>query len=241
MKKKTATLFVLICLLMPIAAQAVQNPCDGVDERTILNHIPLPQSLSIVKKKVISNTCEVVIRVMNEQVPIYVFADYIIAGDLFKDKKHITQQSIEELQTRSFSSLRPDIDAAVAFSYKPSQKTEKYVYMFTDPECQFCELAKYQVRDFAEKKRVEVRVVFFPLPMHDGAKEKAVKGLCSKMDYSRYLDGDYNGSLCKEGEEIINKALNLGESLELNGTPTFIGPDGKRAVGFDAKQLEAIL
>ena len=238
--KIRAAIISLLLVLFPAAGYSGTNPCDGVDENTIAKHISLPK-LSIVTKRVISNTCEVIARVMNEHIPLYVFSDYIIAGDLFKDKKHITQQSMGETQVKSFASLKQEVDQIVAFSYKPASGAEKYVYMFTDPECQFCELAKYQVRDFAEKRKIEIKVVFFPLPMHDGAKEKAVKGICSKMDYGRYLEGDYNGSLCKEGDEIIKKSLSIGESLELNGTPTFIGPDGKRAVGFDAKQLEAIL
>jgi thiol:disulfide interchange protein DsbC len=239
MKIRSAIISLLL-VLSPVVGYSGTNPCDGVDESTIAKHISLPK-LSIVTKRVISDTCEVIARVMNEHVPLYVFGDYVIAGDLFKDNKHITQQSMGETQVKGFASLKQEVDQIVAFSYKPASGAEKYVYMFTDPECQFCELAKYQVRDFAEKRKVEIKVVFFPLPMHDGAKEKAVKGICSKMDYNRYLEGDYTGSLCKEGEEILNKSLSLGESLELNGTPTFIGPDGKRAVGFDAKQLEAIL
>ena len=238
--KMRAAIISLLLILAPVVGYGGTSPCDGVDENTIARHISLPK-LTIVTKRVISTTCEVIARVMNEHVPLYVFSDYVIAGDLFKDKIHITQQSMGESQSKSFTNLKQEVDQVVAFSYKPASGAEKYVYMFTDPECQFCELAKYQVRDFAEKRKIEIKVVFFPLPMHDGAREKAVKGICSKMDYGRYLEGDYSGSLCKEGEEILNRSLGLGESLELNGTPTFIGPDGKRAVGFDPKQLEAIL
>ncbi|MCL4476572.1 MAG: thioredoxin fold domain-containing protein [Nitrospirae bacterium] len=238
--KTTAAIAALLIILIPLSGYGGATPCDGVDENTITRHIPLPK-VSIVTKRVISDTCEVIARVMNEHVPLYVFSDYVIAGDLFKDKKHITQQSIGETQAKSFSDIKQEVDQVVAFSYKPASGAERYVYMFTDPECQFCELAKYQIRDFAEKRKVEIKVVFFPLAMHDGAREKAIKAICSKMDYARYIDGDYSGTFCREGEDKVGKSLSLGESLEINGTPTFIGPDGRRTVGFDTKLIEGIL
>jgi thiol:disulfide interchange protein DsbC len=217
------------------------SPCEGVDETRIMQHIPLPE-VTLVSKKVLNNTCEVIVKVMNEYVPLYVYDDYVIAGDMFKDKKHITQQSMDEAQQRNTSELKNDLSDVVAFSYKPSQSgADKYIYMFTDPECQHCELAKYQVRDFAEKRQIEVRVILYPLPMHEGAKEKAIQALCSHMDYSAYLEDQYSGRQCKEGEEKISKSLKIGEALQINGTPTFIGPNGKRALGFDAKHLEEIL
>ncbi|MDA8239158.1 MAG: thioredoxin fold domain-containing protein [Nitrospiraceae bacterium] len=237
--KTTAAIVALFIILIPLSGYGGAAPCDGVDENTITRHIPLPK-VSIVTKRVISDTCEVIAKVMNEHVPLYVFGDYVIAGDLFKDKMHITQQSIGETQAKGFSDIKQEVDQVIAFSYKPASGAERYVYMFTDPECQFCELAKYQIRDFAEKRKVEIKVVFFPLAMHDGARGKAIKAICSKMDYIRYIDGDYSGTFCREGEDKVSKSLSLGESLEINGTPTFIGPDGRRTVGFDTKQIEAI-
>jgi thiol:disulfide interchange protein DsbC len=219
---------------------AAANPCDGVDEATILKHIPLP-NMTMVKKQVLDNTCEVIVKAENEYVPVYVFENYVIAGDMFKDKRHITQQSIDEVQQRNVAEIKKDLDGLVAFSYKPSQGADKFIYMFTDPECQYCELAKYQIKEFADKRKLEVRVILYPLPIHDGARGKAIQALCSNMDYSAYLEGQYAGKACKEGEDKIGKSLKIGEDLQIKGTPTFIGPNGKKALGFDAKRIEDIL
>jgi thiol:disulfide interchange protein DsbC len=241
-RKQTAFVIALVSVFLycPFNLAIAANPCEGVDESKITQHIPLTH-ISMVRKQVLNNTCEVIVKVDNEYMPVYVFDDYVIAGDMFRDKKHITQQSLDEVQQRNVSELKTDLNDVVAFSYKPADGADKAIYMFTDPECQYCELAKYQIRDFAEKHKVEVKVIFYPLPVHEGAKEKAIKAVCSNIDYGAYLEGRYSAKECKEGEEKINKSLKIGEALQINGTPTFIGSNGKRALGFDAKHIEDIL
>ena len=113
--------------------------------------------------------------------------------------------------------------------------------MFTDPECPYCERAKQPVKDFADSNNVEIRVVFYPLPMHSGAKPKSVKAICNGMDYNGYIIGNYSGEVCTKGEEKVNRAMQLAGTLQINGTPTFISSNGKRVSGFAPQQLPSLL
>ena len=227
-------------ILVPHGAQAAPNTCAAVDEKTIAKHIPLPE-FSIVSKNALTDTCEVIVRAMGENVPLYVYQDYVIAGDMFKNKRHITEEALSHAQSRDFAAMKEKIEGLVAFSYKPEGSSGKVLYMVTDPDCPYCEAAKFKIKELADRVKFEVRVILFPLPMHEDAKAKVIKALCSKMDYPRYLAGDYQGDTCKEGEDTVSRTLALAESLEIAGTPLFIGRDGKRAIGYDAKQIEGLL
>jgi len=235
-----------ICLSLFIGVPGLmaadeKDVCKGIDVGYIAKHMPLPQ-FNIEATKGVRGLCEVVINVEGELLPLYAQKDkeLLIAGDMFHNKTHVTRDTLDNLQAGVFRKAISDINDVVAFFYKPKE-ISSFVYLFTDPDCAYCDQAKEPLKKWADENKVEVRVILFPLPMHPGAKAKAVAAVCSKMTYEAYLGNKYATDGCSAGEEKISKALILGQGLGVAGTPTFVGPTGKTAVGFDPEELKGIL
>jgi thiol:disulfide interchange protein DsbC len=228
-----------------LSAAADEGACKGVDEAYISKHMPLPV-FTITAKKDMRGLCEVVIKIDDDLLPIYAQKDkeILIAGDMFYNKKHLTRESLDNQHAAAFRQATADINAAVAFSYKPEDKPKDsadFIYFFTDPDCSYCEQAKGPLRKWADEQKVEIRVILFPLPMHPGSKAKAVSAICSNITYEAYLNNKFGSEACSAGEQKVSKALVLGQGLGIGGTPTFVGPTGKTAVGFDPAELKGIL
>lgn len=203
--------------------------------------MPLPK-FAIEAKKDVRGLCEVVINVDEELLPLYVQKEkeLLIAGDLFQNKKHMTGETLEALHAAKFQKAATDIDDAVAFTYTPKESSG-HIYFFTDPDCTYCEKAKAPLKSWAEKNKIEVRVIMFPLAMHPGANAKAVSAICAHISYEAYLENKYGTDACNSGRERVSKALAIGRSLGVDGTPTFVGPTGRTSEGFNPDELKGIL
>ncbi len=228
----SGALILIMVSVLPIQ-YAAADPCEGVNPQTLLQHVPIPKFV-IANKRPINDACEVILKIAPEGdlVPVYVFKEYVIAGDLFKNKVHVTLETLNDLEAKEFQASSKELDDIVALSYKPQGAT-KYIYMVTDPLCPHCEKAKYQIKELADSKKVEIKVIFYPIPAHEDAKPLAIKAVCSKIDYTAYLNDKYGDATCKEGEDKIDRSIDLLEKLGIYGTPTFVSPKGAKVTGYD--------
>jgi len=232
-----------IWLMSPAITEAA-GICDGIDKDLLVKHIPFPFEKVIEMKPLKDlDMCQVIILINGNNAPLYVpgTKDAVIAGDIFRNRTPLSRNAIDHIEAQSFDKYEKDIRGAVAFTYKPSTTIKGLIYMITDPDCPYCEKAKEPVKRFADENGLEIRVVFYPLPFHPGAKDKAVKGICGKMDYNDYLASRYDGDLCGEGEEKIGRSIEMVRKLGVNGTPTFINGNGRRVSGFVPDQLKSLL
>ena len=216
------------------------DPCKNVSNESITKHLNLPDFGIASKRNVGDGLCEAVLRIKDDLLPVYVSDGFVIVGDMFRSKVHVTKEKVSELNTAIFKENKAILDEVTAFTYTPAQ-VKSTLYYITDPDCSYCERAKLQMKQFADENNVELKVIFFPLPMHPNAKDKAIKAICGKMKYQDYLDGKYEGEKCKEGEDKIEKSVNVIEKLKVNGTPTFISANGEKAIGFSPEKLKEIL
>jgi thiol:disulfide interchange protein DsbC len=92
------------------------------------------------------------------------------------------------------------------------------------------------VEKWANEKGVEVRVILFPLPIHPQAFGNSASLICDKKGWQEYKSGYTSGSQCEEGKEKIESNRNLAEKYSINGTPTFIGMNGKIHIGVPTEQ-----
>ena len=74
------------------------------------------------------------------------------------------------------------VDKAIAFTYGTGEKGE--LYLFTDPECPFCQ--KLEREKGSELEKYKVHVVLFPLSFHKHAKPMVDWILKGKTDKERY-------------------------------------------------------
>jgi len=250
--KKFLTLSLLapaLVLATPKKQEVKQaNICPPLGEvsKELKGFFPIPQLEVVeVKPSPVNSICEAVLKVGGQKLPIYIDKSgrYIFLGmrnglatifDL-KTKENITRNEIEELNKLSQKQVH-ELDKYVAFTYG---KKGKVVYLFTDPECPFCQRLEPTLKKLADEGKIQVRVILFPLPFHPHAKEKAVAIVCKNIGWQG-LRGSYwneqrmeklNKWQCKKGEELVKKGMEIGQKYGVSGTPTMITSDGKKVVG----------
>lgn len=178
--------------------------------------------------KDIKGLCEVVVKVGASPIVFYMDqkGEYVLAGNLLslKDKKNLTRERQQEFMKISQDKVK-ELEKYTDMTFG-AKGSGKFIYFFTDPDCPFCKRAEPIVEEWAKKNNVEVRVILYPLPIHPDAFPKSVSLVCDKKTWEDYKRG-YMGSQCEEGKKKVQSNLELGQKLGINGTPTFIGMNGK--------------
>ncbi|MDX2441020.1 MAG: hypothetical protein QNK40_10780, partial [Desulfobacterales bacterium] len=151
----TLMFFVLLILGSAVSAEPV---CTHVDMEWISQQVPMSQEAKIVYKKDQGELCEVVLALDGNLVSLYAGKNFLLVGNLFKDKKSITRETLdaltdiaqkerikaeekEELETERrrvfFQQNIRELDDLTLFSFKPG-KHDKVLYVVTDPNCPHC-------------------------------------------------------------------------------------------------------
>lgn len=204
----------------------------------------VPLKVEKVKEAPIKGLCEAVVSFRGQKLLFYTDGEgkYILLGrgpfvnivDL-KTGDNITEEELQELNKLSKNQVH-ELDKYVAFTYG---KEGKVVYLFTDPECPFCQRLEPTLKKLADEGKVQVKVILFPLPFHPHAKEKAVAIVCKNIGW-KGLQGSYWNEermkhlkewQCKKGEELVEKSIEIGQKYGVSGTPTMITQEGKKVVG----------
>lgn len=234
----------LLLTSVSFAGAADASLCNGVTKEFLSSKLPF-QVDEILDKQSLSDVklCQVIIRVQSEKGSAYVTAnkEAVILGNLYRNKQPQAAKTMDNLSAKAFKKYEKNLPSIVAFTYKPAG-AKKFVYMFTDPDCPACNQTKADAQQWAFEKKVELRVVFFPLPMHGApAKDKAVKGICGNMTYDNYVQGEYPGSACKDGESKVAASIDMAAKLGIEATPSFLGPTGKQSKGYSRQGLDKII
>ncbi len=193
---------------------------------------------SVQPLKELPSVCEVVLRVGTQPIIFYTSKDgkYVLAGNLIdlankQNLTHVRQQEFMRLSQDLLKELQNHTD--FVFGKVGSQK---YIYLWTDPDCPFCKRSEPIVEKWAIDRGVEVRVILFPLPIHPQAFVKSVALVCDKKGWEEYKSGYNSNNQCEDGKKKIESNLKLAEKYGINGTPTFIGMNGKIHVGLPTEQ-----
>lgn len=193
---------------------------------------------SIQELKQMPGVCEVVLKVGAQPIILYTNKDgkYVLAGNLIDltSKQNLTRARQQELMKISQDLLK-ELQSQTDFVFG-KVGSQKYIYLFTDPDCPFCKRSEAIVEKWANEKGVEVRVILFPLPIHPQAFGKAVALLCDKKGWQDYKNGYTSNNQCDAGKKKIESNLNLAAKYGIGGTPTFIGMNGKIHMGVPTEQ-----
>jgi thiol:disulfide interchange protein DsbC len=242
---KKIILFAALLLMLGAAAQpsGASDLCSGVTKEFLSSKLPFKVDEVLDKQPLPDyKLCQVIIRAQSDKGTAYVTANKqgVLLGNLFVNKQAYAEKAMNTMNERSFRKNEKNLPGVVAFSYKPTG-AKKAIYMFTDPDCPACNQTKAEVQQWAFEKKVEVRVVLFPLPMHPAAKDKSIKGICGNMTFDHYIRGEYPGQSCKDGEKKVEDSIRMASELGIDGTPSFIGPTGKKTTGFSRQALDRIV
>jgi len=215
-----------------VASFAFAGVCDEVD---LQRHLPfLPDSVKVVEKREVYSLCEMVLRDRGGFFTVYGTKDYVIVGNMISEGKSVSNESVQAVQSKVVKEKLSDLRALAATVYGSGQKE---VFFVSDPDCPYCNGIKRKVKELADKNGYKVYLLWFPLPIHPNAKEKAISFVCEKRTYEDYLADAYGKSVCSEGVSKVEKTLEVLNGL-VNATPTFIFSDGRIVVGGNPKLLE---
>lgn len=156
---------------------------------------------------------------------------YMIFGHLYdmKEQKDLTAQRLDEINKIDVSVL-PLADAIKTVKGDGSRK----LYVFSDPECPFCQ--RLERETMPKLDNVTIYTFLYPLEgLHPDAKRKAETIWCAKDRVKAWNDFMTSAKLPEEVAKCTNpveRNIQLGESLGINGTPTIIMGDGTMVPGF---------
>lgn len=241
------TAIAAVMLFLPIISQADQSgqACKDITLAVMQTHVPIPPA-SILSKHEVNGVCEVILDINGQYVPVYAGKNFIIAGEMFQDKKQITQTRIDGLKAKNFLRLKPEIEKCTALTFKPKKEIKHTVYMITDPVCPFCHQAESQLKAFAEKNAVEFKIILASVHAPVG-REKAIEAVCRKLSLDDYISQPWRDESrtdqyqCREGIDLIDASEKLSAALGLEGVPVFFLENGQRIDGADMPALEMAL
>ena len=236
MKKKVTAALVSLGVFVSGVCSA-GNVCKGINISTLRKHVPIPPS-QIVSERPVKGLCEIILKTKmgGEYVPVYAGKDFVIAGEMFANRRQITQERIAGLKAELFLSLRKEADRLTAFTYTPKGKIKHTLYMFTDPVCPFCHRAEASIKQIADRYHTRVKFIFFPVHIPVG-REKAVEAVCRGLDAVTYIKGDWKKEnktdkyQCERGKKLLAQSAELARKLGIGGVPTFFLENGQRVVG----------
>ena len=237
MKKLLAT-FLGLGLVLPAVVHASCPSKEELKEK-LRDLLQGSWKIEAVKEIEDAELCAVVVKSGIRSVVLYVDEDvrYLFTGNLFdlKTKKNLTAEL-----SKKYSKVSPEVlkklEKLTDLKFNPGK--EKYVYFISDPDCPFCRRLEPILKEWAKKNNVEIRHIFYPLPMHPKAKEKAIDIICSDKGYE-YVHKDFEPkNLCEEGKKKIEENIKYLSKIGVTGTPTLIGMNGQVHVGLPRSEEE---
>lgn len=246
--------FIIVSLIFSLLQSLYSEPdkCGRIAADTITKHIPVSE-FNIISTREVQGLCEIILSVNGRIIPLYGNENGLVSGDLYFNKQNVTKEKVYEINKRSFIENKKELDEAVAFEYIPAEvKSQKILYMFTEPFCPYCHKAGSEVKNLADKYGVKVRILLVSMKGEEG-KKKCVEAACrhfklkEKFGFAEYNQLEWKKEkpadefICREGEELINKTEELSNKMYIDGIPLFYLDNGEYVSGADIEALELLM
>lgn len=217
---------------------AVSLSWASVCDRDFRQDLPFaPSDVKVLsKREVAKGLCEVLLQDKEVIVPLYIGEDFTMVGALFRQGQDLTAKARQEARAKV---LKEKIDSLKSFVVASTgvPKDDRYFFYFVDPNCRYCEASKIRTVELAKAKGYEVYLVFLPFLGPD-SRSKVSRFVCSKGTIRDYLEGNYSGSECPQGNAYVEKVLEMASSLGIGGVPFYLFPDGYTIEGANFAELE---
>lgn len=155
-------------------------------------------------------------------------AGFIIDGRVIdtRTRRDVTQARLNQLSAVDFASL--PLDQAVK---QVKGNGKRVIATFEDPNCGYC---KRLAKELAQMSDVTIYTFLYPILSQDStAKSRNI--WCSKDRAKSWNDWILTGKVPSSEEcnaSVIDRNVELGQKLRINGTPTIFLADGTRIGGF---------
>lgn len=162
----------------------------------------------------------------------YIFSGNVLDG---RNMKNLTEERLQKLTAIKFE----DLPFGQAFKVVRGNG-KRQLAIFEDPNCGFC---KRFEQDLAKLDDVTVHVFLYPILSQNSVdKSKAV--WCSSDRAKAWSDimlGSGAPAVSRACENPVDKNLELGRKMRIDGTPTTFLPSGQRIVGARFNEIKVAL
>ena len=221
--------------------------CDSTTIETMKRHTPIPQA-EIISKREVLGMCEVILKIGAENIPVYATDKFVLAGELFSEKKQITRETLDKLEglaaeenKKNFYQIRPKLDVFAGITYTPKGKVKHRLYMFGSPLCGYCTKASREIQPILDETGTELVIL---LQGGGDARTKSIQAICSNVDLQGYNARKWETAPtdnCKNAEKKVDGASEVANQLHVKGVPTFFVDDGTMVIGANLPELKRIL
>ncbi|MCP4115517.1 MAG: hypothetical protein GY737_08950 [Desulfobacteraceae bacterium] len=252
---------VLGFIVLGAAATTVfaDSVCKHVDIEWIGTHIPLPDNAKMVLKRENGQLCEVILNINDSLVPVYAGKDFIFAGQLFKNGRSITRETMKNIpdvvdkekkrlaQEKALkkenlkSFFKKNINALEQFvfqSFKPEQAMG-FFYVVTDPDCSQCRDLLPKLELAALDSGMEVKVILYPV-LGARSRDMAAQAVCNKYSYRDYTEIELiePESSCEQADLLFARTEAFFRSAGIDFVPLVLAGDGSWMV--DANDIRQV-
>ncbi len=159
----------------------------------------------------------------------YVEGDFVLIGDLYNTS---TKENLGDLaQAEYLKGAMVDYeDKMIVYGPKDAKR---HITVFTDIDCGYCRKLHQEVPELT-KAGVQVRYLAFPRAgVGSESYKKYVSVWCNDDPQQALTDAKAGKSVASATcENPITDTYNLGRQTGVNGTPTIIFDDGRKAPGY---------
>lgn len=216
------------------AAAAVDPEVDKRIRKVLAERLPNLPRIDEIRATPIAGLYE--LRIGSDLVYGDASGQYLVQGQIIEtaNRRNLTEERINKLTAIDFASL-PLKDAIV---WKTGTGKRR-IAVFSDPNCGYC---KRFEAELSKAKDLTVYTFLMPILSEDSAaKSKAI--WCAKDSTASWrgwmLDGMNPAKAAADCANPIERNLELGRKLKVNGTPAIVFEDGSRVPGMvPAAELE---
>ncbi len=221
-----------VCAAMSVEVATAcpdQNTVKAAVEKSFAGGPPV--TVKNIAPSAMPELCDVVVESQGQKRIVYTDTKgkYLIAGQLFSsDGKNLTKEAISELNKFTAQDMQK-LAELTAFTVGNKGPV---VYFVTDPQCPYCNKGKDIIFPMAKAGEVQVKVLFYPLPFHKGAKEECISVICDNKGEEGMASRYRSENQCEAGKKKVEDAVSFLTSKGITGTPAYIFSDGKPNIGF---------
>ncbi|NDY42219.1 DsbC family protein [Dissulfurirhabdus thermomarina] len=226
------------CIAAPAAAETL-CPQPAAVRDSLQKAFNRPMTLLSITAGPVEGLCELRVSLNGAKRVLYIDSAgrHLISGQIYDTAtgENLTRTAVNDLNRFGPGEMKR-LEELVGFRF--GKAGAPALYLVTDPQCPYCKRAEAILKEMAAAGEVEVRVLFFPLSFHKGAKEQAVSILCDKKGLEGLEKGYRSDNQCPGGKQKVEATIGFLREKGITGTPTYIFLDGRFHAG--VMQREAL-
>ena len=167
---------------------------------------------------------------------------YMFRGNLIDldQREDLTEQT--QSKARKLALSKVNEDEMIVFS-PTANETRHTVTVFTDIDCPYCRKLHAEMDEYS-KAGIKVRYLMFPrMGIDSPAYKKAMSVWCAKDQNKAMTDAKQGKAVAsKSCDNPIQRQMELGQMIGVNGTPAFVLENGELVPGYrPASELAYLL